>query len=174
MAVIALDVETNAKDVRYDPLFRVLGVSYAMSNSEDKGYIALGHSGIDGRVFSIRLRSLRRLLESAESYVFHNAKFDLQCFERLGINLYDSQWYDTMLMQHMLDENLPSKSLDYLGKHYFNVGKEVSEEFENFLKCFGWEFVPEWMIRDYAIQDAVLTLNLFNRLMPEFISQGFA
>lgn len=106
-------------------------------------------------------------------FVFHNAKFDLVCLERLGFDLWDKEWFDTMLMQHFIDENIPNKSLDYLGKHYFGEGKEVSPEFSQFIDSFGWEFLPVSMVEPYAIQDAKLTLKLFHHLLPLFKAQGF-
>lgn len=169
---ITFDVETNGQDPRYSPLFRVLGVSYA-STKEDSDYLAIGHKGNDQQGSQMAMRRLQSLVGSHSRYVFHNAKYDLIAFERLGINLWDTEWYDTMLMAHMVDENLPNKGLDYLGRHYFNEGKEITEEFDNFIETFGWEFVPEWMIRDYAIQDAKLTLKLFHHLLPECVAQGF-
>lgn len=172
MAVFAFDVETNAKDPRCDPDFKVLGVSYA-SDQDLSGYLAIGHVGNTVQSMEMALQTLRRLVASASRFVFHNAKFDLVCFERLGIPLWDKDWYDTMLMQHMVDENLPNKGLDYLGKLHFNEGKEMDEEFTNFLKTFGWAFMPEWMIRPYAIQDAKLTLRLFQYLLPLCIAEGF-
>lgn len=172
MATIALDVETNARDPRCDPTFSVLGVSYA-SDSGLSGYLAMGHRGTSHEQMAVSLSELRRLVVGASRFVFHNAKFDLVCLERLGFPLWDKEWYDTMLMAHFIDENLPNKGLDYLGKHYFDEGKEVSEEFSNFLKVFGWEFMPQWMIEPYAIQDAKLTLRLFFHLLKEFTSQGF-
>lgn len=173
MAIIAFDVETNARDPRHDPDFRVLGVSYARDDGLS-GYINLGHGRKLDVPSPVGMRTLRSHVGSASTFVFHNAKFDLVCFERLDIPLWDKDWFCTMLMTHCLDENLPNKGLDYLGKLYFNEGKEKSEEFENFLKCFGWAFLPEWMIRDYAIQDAKLTLKIFFKHLPRFIKEGYA
>lgn len=172
MVTVAIDVETNARDVRFDPLFRVLGVSWA--NSEGNyGYIHLGRSRDDRGLLALSLQKVSSLVASASRYVFHHAKFDLLCLRRLGFDLRLDSWFDTMLMAHMLDENLPNKGLDYLGKLYFNEGKEKDEEFTRFVECFGWEFLPEWMIKPYAIQDARLTLKLFDYLYPKFVEHGY-
>lgn len=172
MVTLAIDVETNARDVRSDPLFRVLGVSYA--NSEGvSGYIHIGRAGKDSMSMAVLLRELFSYVDGASRYVFHNAKFDLLCLHRIGIDLYHRRWYDTLLMAHFLDENLPNKSLDYLGKLYFNEGKERDEKFVQFVECFGWEFLPQWMLEPYAIQDAKLTLRLFEYLYPKFVKEGF-
>lgn len=62
-------------------------------------------------------RSLRKILESPTSRkVFHNAKFDLKFLMNYGI--YTKNVWDTKIMHHLLDENLP-KSLMDLVKLYF-------------------------------------------------------
>lgn len=170
--ILGLDTETNAEDVRCSPDFRVLGVSYA-SDKGHLGYLSIGHLSTTKEQSQLALQKLRRLVDSARILVFHNAKFDLEVLLRLGIDLWDRVWFDTMLMQHFIDENLPNKSLDYLGKLHLNEGKEKDEEFVRFVKIFGWGFLTQKMVEEYAIQDAKLALNLFLFLMPEFKRQGF-
>lgn len=174
MATIAFDVETNAEDPRtpFDNGFRVLGVSFC-SDQGMEGYVPLGHNGCSPESHSLGMQRLRSLLGRADRLVFHNAKFDLMCFDRLGFPLWDWDWYDTMLMQHMIDENLPNKGLDYLGKLHFDDGKEKDEAFVNFLEVFGWSFMPQWMIEPYAIQDARITLKLFHYLMALMEEHGY-
>lgn len=172
IGILAIDTETNAKDVRSDPDFRVLGVSFASDNG-DADYLPLGHLGTSEETKRLGLSKLRRLVVSARILVFHNAKFDLEVLSRLGIDVWDRLWFDTMLMQHFIDENLPNKSLEYLGKLHLGEGKEKDEEFTRFVKVFGWEFLPESMVKPYAIQDALLTYKLFCKLLPLFEEQGF-
>lgn len=170
---LALDIETNAKDPRYHPEFRVLGVSYA-SDHGNAGYVPLGHRSTTEEQTYMGMRTLRKLLGSHSRYVLHNAKFDLVGLQRIGISLWGEDWYCTMLMQHMVNENLPSKALDYLGMHHFKEGKAKDQAFDDFVNVFGWGFLSVNMIEEYAIQDARLTLKLFHKLYPEFIKQGFA
>ena len=60
---------------------------------------------------------LRQILENPKSRkVFHNAKFDLKFLINYGI--YPKNVWDTKIMHHLLDENLP-KSLMDLVKLYF-------------------------------------------------------
>lgn len=172
--VLAIDTETNGLDPRFDNSFRLLGLSYAFQG-DNSAYLPVGHIGSDIALrTTLVLQELSGLVDRSTYIVFHNAKFDLLTIKRgLGLDLYDSNWFDTMLMQHMIDENLPNKSLEYLGKLYFNEGKEKDEKFTQFIKTFGWGFLPEWMVKPYAIQDAKLTLKLFLYLYPEFERQGF-
>jgi len=60
---------------------------------------------------------LRKILENPRNKkVFHNAKFDLKFLINHGI--YTKNVWDTKIMHHLLDENLP-KSLMDLVKLYF-------------------------------------------------------
>jgi len=169
--VLAIDTETNAKDVRYDPDFRMLGVS----TSFDMGrYMAVGHFGGPNLSKNEVVQSLQDLVSRATHIVFHNAGFDLQVIQRgLGLDLSDTNWYDTMLMQHMIDENFPNKSLDYMAKHYLGKSKVHDERMDHFINGLGWGFIPKWLIEPYAIQDAMLTEEIFEHIWPEFVRQGF-
>lgn len=173
MRAVAIDTETNGKDVRFDPDFRMLGLSYANTDGQAE-YLSFGHIADNTATHEMALSVLRREVERNDYIVFHNAKHDITVILRtFGLSLWEVNWFDTMLMQHMLDENLPSKALDYLGKHHFNEGKEKDEEFTRFLKAFGWAFVPAYMMEPYAVQDAKLTLKLFLHLYPEFCAHGY-
>lgn len=172
MDAIAIDLESNAKDPRCDNGFQVLGVSYATTDGED-GYLPIGHFGISIDTVRLGLSKLSSLLARGTILVFHNAKYDLISLERIGINLWARDWYDTMLMQHMVDENLPNKSLDYLGKLHFNEGKEKDDVFNGIVKNLGWAFLPVSIIEPYAIQDARLTLKLFEKLYPLCLKEGY-
>lgn len=169
---LALDCETNSKDPRHDPDFRLLGVSYA--NQRDADYLPVGHIGSGNRDKSEVVSFLQERIVYSNIIVCHNSKFDLLVLKRgLGLDLYNSNWYCTMLMQHFIDENLPNKSLDFLGKYHFNETKVHDERMKTIIDGPGWGFIPEWLIRDYAIQDAKLTLKLFYMLYPTFVSEGF-
>ena len=180
MRVLALDTETNGRDHRCDPDFRMLGLSYAYRDRKKcsktiSGYLPIGHQ--KGNVSrDLFLSVMRGLLERSDAIVFHNAKFDIPVIKRSTDNeldLWDYNWYDTMLMQHMINENLLNKSLDYLGKLYFNEGKEKSDAFDHIVNNLGWGWLSVGLVRDYAIQDAILTLRLFEYLYPKFVKEGF-
>jgi DNA polymerase I len=105
---------------------------------------------------------------------FHNAKFDLESLKTLGIN-YTGRFKCTMLMAHLINENYPfSKSLDACTQHYLNdAGKKRSEEFEAWIKYFGWpdpngKMMPTSMMAEYAAYDADLTLRLGEHLESFF------
>lgn len=174
LKALSLDTETNGKDPRHDPDFKLLGLSYAKDNGTNAEYLPVGHIGKGNLDVGFVLRRMHELLDSCNTIVFHNAKFDLLTLKRgLGLDLYGSNWYDTMLIQHFIDENLPNKSLDFLGKYHFNETKVHDERMKTIINGPGWGFIPAWLISDYAIQDAKLTLKLFYKLYPLFERQGF-
>jgi DNA polymerase-1 len=73
-----------------------------------------------------------------------------------------------MLMAHLLDEDLPNKSLDYIGEYYVGIRKNRSAEMQQYLDLFGWANVPAYAIQEYAAHDAYLTLLVFEFLKVRF------
>lgn len=173
MKILALDTESNALDARCDPLFKMLGLSYSYEDIQE--YLPIGHIGGPNLSKSLVLSLLQDLVSSADYIVFHNAKFDIPALCRTfpEIDWWNLNWYCTMLMYHMIDENFFDKSLDALGLHLFRRGKEKSEEFKKFIKGPGWAFLPVWLTEDYAIQDAVLCRDIFRKTYLQFQSEGF-
>lgn len=107
--------------------------------------------------------------------VFHNAKFDLTAVETLlGIDLWDLNYYDTMLMAHFIREERPfTKSLDAVAKHYLDdPGKKATPEFKKFTEKLGWGAVPSDSMYEYAAYDADLTLRVFRKLWPLWVKEG--
>ena len=119
------------------------------------------------------LAQLKELIENTPTVVFHNAKFDIVSLSTIGI-IQTGRFYDTMLMAHMVNENVPfsGKSLDSLTKHYLNdSGKRKSEEFLGFIKVYGWNEIPSFLMHDYAEYDTNLTLRLYEYLQMEWDAQ---
>jgi DNA polymerase I len=119
------------------------------------------------------LAQLKELLEYHDKLIFHNAKFDLVSLQTIGIN-YTGRFYDTMLMAHMVNENEPlqGKGLDSLTKYYLNdPGKRKSDEFTGFIKAFGWNMVPSYLMHEYGSYDSELTFRLFRYLQDEWDAQ---
>jgi DNA polymerase I len=171
--IIAVDTETTVGgDVR-DGRDYAMGVSVAyrlpglglVSN-----YFPFRHRKDSPNLGKDILAQLKELIENVPVVVFHNAKFDLVSLKTLGID-YQGKFYDTMLMAHMINENIPftGKSLDSCTKHYLNdPGKKKSEEFQGFIKVYGWNKIPSFLMHEYASYDADLTLRLFEHLQLEW------
>jgi DNA polymerase-1 len=97
--------------------------------------------------------------------IFHNAKFDLQILKKAGV-LPPQDFYDTMLMAHLIDENRLSFSLEELAQDLLGVGKDV--KLQKLMKSVQWNDVPAFAMARYAERDARVTLDLYHALKPWF------
>lgn len=151
------------------PFSQTWGVSTSANTVPE--YFGFNHL-IGSNLPSNWLPRLADVLTNHPCLVFHNAKHDLRALRNLGIN-YTGKFYDTMLMAHMVDENIFSKELDYLSKLYGGDPKRKPEEMALLIKAFGWEYVPLTYIRPYGANDAYITGELYRKLLPDFQDQGF-
>lgn len=167
---IAIDTETNGEDIRDGRGF-AQGVSVAWKRGEEdysRIYLPFRHKqgfNYDKEV----LEALEMTIENAEILVFHNAKFDLESLRTLGINHDKNNWYCTMVLASLINENRPyAKSLESCAKHYLGpeFGKAMDPILESFTKSFGWGEVPSEMMNDYAEMDAELPLRLLEVMWP--------
>ncbi len=182
MTVYALDTETNGYDIRYHPDAKVMGVSIAHKHPSthrstpdkiESYYWPLNHIEGNYNTYEDAVQHIDDLLRNPHNtWIFHNAKFDLRALELLGVSR-PLHWYDTMLMQYMLDSNLLSYSLDHLANKYFKENKIKDPLMDAFIAGPGWSHIPVWLIKPYAEKDAELTLKLFHKLFPLFQKAGF-
>lgn len=145
----------------------ILGISVANPAMESM-YFPLGHKedvNIDGDLREI----LRRVLAAVPIRIFHNAAHDLSALPYL----FDLPFFDTMIAGHMVDENVPSKSLDYLVKTYCpgETAKEMDPLMKSIIDTWGWEYVPYSLMYPYSSQDALITMKLFLKLLPLYEEQ---
>lgn len=167
--IIAVDTETTGLRVA-DGTDYLMGISVAYR---------LGPLGIMSAYFPFRHeaenldRSVLTKLSTVfnnRPLVFHNLKFDLHSLHTIGIELNPTaKLFDTMNMAHMVNEELPSKGLDYLAQKYLNENKTTAVK--NWADVWGWSTVPVGLMDPYACKDAELTLKLFELLWPEMKRQ---
>lgn len=110
---------------------------------------------------------LRHVIRTVPYRIFHNAAHDIIALPEL----FDLPFVDTMIMGHMVDENVMSKSLDYMGKYYCDESKIANPLMESIIKTMGWYYVPFELMNAYAGQDALLTMKLFIKLLPKYEEQ---
>ena len=113
---LAVDIETTGLNFLKDNIQTI-----AFSSKDSNWVIPLDHKDSPfkkGTAFYAGVwNHLRKILENPHNKkVFHNAKFDLKFLINHGI--YTKNVWDTKIMHHLLDENLP-KSLMDLVKLYF-------------------------------------------------------
>lgn len=100
--------------------------------------------------------------------IFHHAGHDLLKLPYL----FDLPFVCTMIMGHMVDENITSKGLDYMHKYYCGgEGKQMDPLMESIKNTMGWEYVPFYLINEYATWDARITMELFLELLPKYETQ---
>lgn len=174
--VIAVDTETNGEDIRDGRGF-ALGVSLAWrdSNGLQALYLPFRHIDSENCYTLSPFKDKLQTILLTHPIVFHNAKFDLSSLATLGLEVNKVFFYDTMVLAHLLNEELPyqGKGLDDLCKYYLkNDGKQMSPELAKFIATFGWARVPAESMSRYAAWDAALTLQLWEYFLPLLKREG--
>ena len=144
--------------------------------------ISIAHPGLQSMYFPLAHREdvniddetslfLRHVLLTVPYRVLHNAGHDLIALPYL----FDLPFFDTMIGGHMVDENVISKSLDWMHKTYCPdskyAGKQMDPLMKSIIESMGWEFVPYALMYIYASVDAYITMELFLELLPLFQEQ---
>jgi hypothetical protein len=139
----------------------ILGISIAHPALHSM-YFPVGHKedvNVDAETYEL----IQHVLRTVPFRVFHHAAHDLIALP----DLFDLPFICTMILGHMVDENLMSKSLDYMHKFYCGgEGKEMDPLMESIIKTMGWEYVPYALMYHYAMVDAKITMELFLKLLP--------
>lgn len=172
-STISVDTETTGLKIK-DGQDYAIGISACckVNGNYYSAYFPVAHT--KGNVDEETKNLLFQIIASRKRVLFHNAKFDIVSMETTGYNLGYLRWYCTMLMAHMLNENIP-KGLDWLAKNALRLpGKNKPPEWELMFKIFGWsaEF-PADIMALYACEDAVLCYKLDEHLYPHFVESGF-
>jgi len=109
---LAVDIETTGLNFLKDDVQTI-----AISSGDQTWVIPLDHKDSPHKK-SVRVwRLLRQILENPKNRkVFHNAKFDCKFLINHGI--YPKNVWDTKIMHHFIDENVPKGLMD-LVKLYF-------------------------------------------------------
>lgn len=178
---VALDTETTGLEWKDRPV----GLSWATPDGE-AGYLAWGHErgGNNHSLAEVRDWAARELHRPDLLKIFHNAAFDLRMLAYHGI-LLPPPFGDTATIAPLLNELEPSFSLNSLGQKYLNDEKDEGALNEYCAMQFGgaptrkaqakhyWR-APGDVVREYAEQDAQLTLALHDHLHPQLIEEGLA
>lgn len=168
---IAVDTETtgfNVKDGRdfligisvafHHPLFGMMSAYFPFRHEEDN-------------LNRECLMKIKTVLEATDKHLyFHNLKFDLFSLKSIGI-VPKGRLYDTAVMAHLVNEEWPSKSLDWLSRVLLKDNK-TKDEVAAWAKIYGWGRVPAKIMAPYAQQDAELTLRLFDLLWSRMKRQS--
>lgn len=101
----------------------------------------------------------------------HNIKFDIKWWWLHG-GEFDGKIYDTLVAEHLLDENTPSLGLKELAAQYTDMGPYSAELEKTLKEVGGMENVPFSILSKYCAQDVDATLRLRKRQIPRLIEEG--
>ena len=159
------DLETTGLDMFGD---RIVGLSLAIREHE-AWYIPFGHNAdvrprndIEAEYASI----LRPIFENENiAKVGQNMKFDILFLRALGIQVKGMKW-DTMLLHYLLDAE-SRHGMNAMAERYLNYSPiEIESLIGRGAKQLTMDMIGVERISEYAAEDADITLQLYNVLLP--------
>ncbi|MBQ5648041.1 MAG: DNA polymerase I, partial [Alistipes sp.] len=163
--LFCFDLETTGFDMFGD---RIVGISLATKEHE-AWYVPFGHNAdvrprndIEAEYASI----LRPIFENDKiAKVGQNMKFDILFLRSLGIAVRGAKW-DTMLMHYLLDVE-SRHSMNALAERYLNYSPIAIETLiGKGARQLTMDMVGVERVAEYASEDADITLQLYNVLLP--------
>ncbi|MEN8718050.1 MAG: DNA polymerase I [Sulfurovum sp.] len=159
-SIVAFDTETTDLDTKKASI-----VGFSFCYDENKAYyvpVAHNYLGVSDQ---ISISDAKRAIEILNEHrlVLQNFKYDYQIV-KYNLNIDLKVYADTMIMAWMLDTS-SKVGLDFLADKYFGhkmiAYKDTVKKGENFSN------VEISSACDYAAEDALLTLKIFNKLTQE-------
>jgi len=159
------DLETTGLDMFGD---RIVGLSLSIREHE-AWYIPFGHNAdvrprndIEAEYASI----LRPIFENESiAKVGQNMKFDILFLRALGISVRGMKW-DTMLLHYLLDAE-SRHGMNAMAERYLNYSPiEIESLIGRGAKQLTMDMIGVERISEYAAEDADITLQLYNVLLP--------
>lgn len=174
---VAIDTETTISDFRAgEGTVRGISLAYEVGGTVISFYLPVGHYTTEGFNENVDLQAIGPYIQEildTKNVIFHNAQFDLMILEYLGFDTSRCEFFCTMVLVHLINENLIDKGLDYCSKHYLNdPGKQKSKEFTDIVKYAGWDFLPASIMAPYASWDANMTYRLYWHIQPTVKSEN--
>ncbi len=164
-AIVCVDTETDSAD----PMrARLVGISIS-SKEKHAHYIPLPPPGSPYESAGIDLNDARPMLseffgDKDRSFVGQNIKYDYAVLRRHGIEIRNIEFY-TMLDGYILNPNVRRNGVDYLALDYLEYSTIRYEDVVGSgRKQVTMDQLPPENIRDYACEDADITLRLYHVL----------
>ena len=170
--VVCIDVETTGLNW-VDPACTVFGVALSV---EDQDFYW------DVRKTPRAVEWLRDSVRDIRLMVNHNAKFDLHFLDKLGVVIDPAKVHCTQVRAALIDEHLPSYSLDNLLKKYLGISK-YNQIYHELSELFGGKptrnvqmpnlhRAPASLVAKYAKDDSRGALKLWQWQEEEIARQG--
>ena len=163
----AIDTETNSLNIEEANL---VGVSIAV-NENSAYYIPINHKNLEDNKRlkeQIKESEIIKLLQPICNdpsilKIGHNIKYDLRILEKCGLKL--TTIADTMLLSYAIDNGITKHNMDDLAYLHFNhTNIKFKELVGSGKKEITFDFVEISKALDYAAEDALITLRLYNFL----------
>ena len=177
---IAIDFETRDEELttRGSGVIRgngeVVGIAVAVEGWQ--GYFPIAHEGGGNIDKKIVLKWFEdEVLKTPGTKIFHNAMYDVPWIRAMGLEMH-GQVVDTMIAASLVNENRLRYNLNALAKEYVGMGKnekalyEAAKEWGLNPKKEMWR-LPAMYVGEYAEQDAVATLKLWEQMKKELTAQ---
>ena len=172
---IAIDLETKDPELKSMGSGSVTGkgniVGIAVAVHDWAGYYPIRHEGGGNMDHGMVTRWLQDVLNTPAIKIFHNAMYDV-CFLRAERYKIQGKIVDTMIAGSLVDENRFRYDLGSLGRDYVGIGKNEAVLKET---AAHWGIdhkaemykLPAMYVGEYAEQDAVLTLKLWQEMKKQ-------
>jgi DNA polymerase I-like protein with 3'-5' exonuclease and polymerase domains len=176
---IAIDLETK------DPNIMDKGPGWATKDGEIigvaiavdgwKGYYPIRHETGFNHDPRVVFDWLNEMLSGEGEKIAHNATYDFGWLQAEGVK-WNGRIIDTMIAAPLINENKYSYSLNAVSKEYLAESKnefllnETAAQWGVNPKSEMYK-IPSQYVGEYAEQDAVLCLKLWDRLKPEITQQ---
>ena len=174
-----MTLETKDPDLKNTGSGSVTGkghiVGIAVAVHDWSGYYPIRHEGGGNMDHGAVTRWLQDVLKTPATKIFHNAMYDV-CFLRAERYEIQGRIVDTMIAGSLVDENRFRYDLGSLGRDYVGIGKneavlkETADHWGIDAKSEMYK-LPAMYVGEYAEQDAVLTLKLWQEMKKEIESQ---
>jgi DNA polymerase I-like protein with 3'-5' exonuclease and polymerase domains len=172
---IAIDLETKDPDLKTMGSGSITGrskiVGIAVAVEGWSGYYPIAHEGGGNMDIRIVLKWFQDVLNTPATKIFHNAMYDVCFIKAAGLKI-NGPIVDTMIAGSLVDENRFRYDLGSMGRDYLGIGKneavlkETAELWGVDPKSEMYK-LPAMYVGEYAEQDAVLTLKLWQEMKKQ-------
>ena len=172
---IAIDLETKDPDLKSTGSGSVIGngkvVGIAVAVEGWSGYYPIEHEGGGNMDKNMVIKWFTDVLKTPAIKIFHNAMYDVCWIRSMGLKI-QGKIVDTMIAGSLVDENRFRYDLGSLGRDYVGIGKNEAVLKET---AAHWGIdhkaemykLPAMYVGEYAEQDAVLTLKLWQEMKKQ-------
>lgn len=170
--MISLMSAADIVTVDTEGVSRMLGLSVCFDGLQEGFYFPFSHDDKENNLSEAQKAKVFEVLGTRKALVFHNAVHDLRVLARAGF-VYRGAFYDTMLMQHWINEELMNYKLDRVSKMHGYEGKNMPPVMSFIIETEGWDAVPVAPMKVYGGNDAFITHGVFRKLLKQFQLEGF-